>query len=185
VLHDGRTIAITLLRAVGFLSRGDLTERPIHAGPELPTPSAQCEGERTYRYCVVPLDATRGVADAERAVREWLSPPVLARGDGRTRSFVSFVEPKTPLVLTALRAAPTGALVVRVSNPTPAMATNGLRFWRDVRTARAVDLREGQPDLGNTGLDVIRTAAPPDVVGSVATISLQPYEIGTWLVDLA
>src|SRR5207249_10432124 len=30
VLHDGRSIAITLLRAVGFLSRGDLPERKGH-----------------------------------------------------------------------------------------------------------------------------------------------------------
>src|SRR5437899_3925193 len=34
VLPDGRTIAITLLRAVGFLSRGDLPERRRHSWPE-------------------------------------------------------------------------------------------------------------------------------------------------------
>src|SRR5207302_8589093 len=50
VMHDGGTIAITLLRAVGSLSRGDLPERKGHAGPELATPSAQCIGSRAYRY---------------------------------------------------------------------------------------------------------------------------------------
>ncbi len=35
-------IAITLLRAVGWLSRMDLTTRPQLAGPALPTPGAQC-----------------------------------------------------------------------------------------------------------------------------------------------
>ncbi len=39
-LHDGRTIAITLLRATGWLSRGDMPERRGHAGPALETPSA-------------------------------------------------------------------------------------------------------------------------------------------------
>jgi len=39
--------------------------------------------------------------------------------------------------------------------------------------------------LGNTGLDVVRTAAPLDVAGPTATVRLQPYEIGTWLVRLA
>ena len=67
----------SMLRAVGFLSRGDLPERRIHAGPELATPSAQCEGERAYRYCLVPLDTRTGLADAERAIREWLSPPLV------------------------------------------------------------------------------------------------------------
>ena len=184
VLHDGRTIAITLLRAVGFLSRGDLPERPIHAGPELATPSAQCQGERTYRYCVVPLDARTGLADAERAIREWLSPPLPVRGDGAARSYLAFTEPRTPLVLSALRAGPGRALVVRVANPLGDAASNGLRFARAVRSARAVDLREGESGLGNTGLDVIRTAAPPDVDGTVVSIRLQPYEIGTWLVEL-
>ena len=185
VLHDGRTIAITLLRAVGFLSRGDLPERRIHAGPELATPSAQCEGERAYRYCLVPLDARTGLADAERAIREWLSPPLVLHGDGATRSYLSFVDARTPLVLSALRAGPDGALVVRVANPTGEAASNGLRFARDVRAARPVDLREGDLTLGNTGLDVIRTAAPAEVEGAVMTVRLQPYEIGTWLVDLA
>src|SRR3989454_4224608 len=75
VLHDGRTIAITLLRAVGFLSRGDLPERKGHAGPALATPSAQCIGERAYRYCVVPLGGGRTLPPAARATRGWLSPP--------------------------------------------------------------------------------------------------------------
>jgi len=88
-------------------------------------------------------------------------------------------------VLSALRAGPDGALVVRVANPTGEAASNGLRFARDVRAARAVDLREGDLTLGNTGLDVIRTAAPAEVEGAVMTVRLQPYEIGTWLVDLA
>lgn len=40
---DGRVI-VTLLRAVGELSRNDLPERPGHAGWPTPTPAAQCHG---------------------------------------------------------------------------------------------------------------------------------------------
>ena len=185
VLHDGGTIAITLLRAVGFLSRGDLPERHGHAGPELPTPSAQCVGSRTYRYTVVPLDDESDVTRAARSVREWLSPPLLISGDGSSRSFVSFVDPPTPLVLCALRAGPDGALVVRVANPQREEASGALRFHRTIRASRSVDLREGDLGLGNTGLDAIRTAAPLDVDGDVARVRLQPYEIGTWVVQLA
>ena len=185
VLHDGQTIAITLVRAVGFLSRGDLPERRGHAGPELPTPSAQCIGERTYRYAVVPLDERTDLAGAARQVREWLSPPMLARGDGTARAFLSFADPGCPLVLSALRATRDGALIVRVVNPHALAASGALRFARPIRDSRPVDLREGEADLGNTGLDVVRTAAPLEIAGETATIRLQPYEIGTWLVRLA
>jgi len=185
VLHDGGTIAITLLRAVGFLSRGDLPERRGHAGPELATPSAQCIGTRAYRYAVVPLDEKTDVTRAARSIREWLSPPMTISGDGHSRSFVSFAESDTPLVLSALRAGPDGGLVMRIANPQREEASATLRFDRAIRDSRSVDLREGDLGLGNTGLDVIRTAAPLDVDGDVARVRLQPYEIGTWVVQLA
>jgi hypothetical protein len=38
------SLALTLLRAVGWLSRGDLALRPMHAGPALETPGAQVPG---------------------------------------------------------------------------------------------------------------------------------------------
>ena len=185
VLHDGGTIAITLLRAVGSLSRGDLPERKGHAGPELATPSAQCIGSRAYRYAVVPLGEEVGVTGAARSVREWLSPPLVISGDGHSRTFVYFVDPATPLVLTALRAGPDGSLVVRLANPHHEEAIGELLFDRPIRASRSVDLREGDLGLGNTGLDVIRTAAPFDVDGDLARVRLQPFEIGTWLVQLS
>jgi membrane-associated phospholipid phosphatase len=185
VLHDGGTIAITLLRAVGFLSRGDLPERRGHAGPELATPSAQCIGKRTYRYAVVPLDEHTEVTRAARSVHEWLSTPLVILGDGRSRGVISFVDPAAPLVMTALRAGPDGALVVRIANPEREEASGALRFDRAVRASRPVDLREGDAGLGNTSLDIIRTAAPLDVDGDVARVHLAPYEIGTWIVQLA
>jgi len=134
---------------------------------------------------VVPLDDESDVTRAARSVREWLSPPLLISGDGSSRSFVSFVDPPTPLVLCALRAGPDGALVVRVANPQREEASGALRFHRTIRASRSVDLREGDLGLGNTGLDAIRTAAPLDVDGDVARVRLQPYEIGTWVVQLA
>ena len=41
---DDGTVAITLLRSVGELSRADIPERPGHAGWPVPTPGAQCHG---------------------------------------------------------------------------------------------------------------------------------------------
>jgi membrane-associated phospholipid phosphatase len=183
VLHDGRTIAITLLRAVGWLSRGDLPERKGHAGPALATPSAQCIGERVYRYCVVPLGGDVTLAQAAREIREWLSPAWSAQGDG-ARSFYS-VEGDPAVQPSALRAGPDGSVVARLFNPSRDPASATLRFARAAMEARAVDLREGDLALGNTGLDIVRTAAPPDVADGAVKIRLAPYEIGTYLIRLA
>ncbi|EGQ7994621.1 glycoside hydrolase family 38 [Vibrio vulnificus] len=42
-------IALTLLRSVGWLSRRDFSTRGNGAGPDLPTPEAQCLGEHQYQ----------------------------------------------------------------------------------------------------------------------------------------
>ncbi len=49
-VRRGVDLAVTLLRCVGWLSRDDLSTRPGHAGPGLPTPEAQCLGPYTFRY---------------------------------------------------------------------------------------------------------------------------------------
>jgi hypothetical protein len=46
-------VAITLLRAVGELSRNDLPERPGHAGWPSPTPGAQCLGPFKAEFAVL------------------------------------------------------------------------------------------------------------------------------------
>jgi len=43
-------LALTLLRAVGWLSRNDLAYRAGHAGPALPTPGAQVQGRHRFGY---------------------------------------------------------------------------------------------------------------------------------------
>ncbi len=53
VYEDG-TIALTLLRSIGWLSRDDLWVRRIAAGPLVPTPGAQCIREYTYEYAILP-----------------------------------------------------------------------------------------------------------------------------------
>jgi alpha-mannosidase len=184
VLHDGRTIAITLLRAVGWLSRGDMAERKGHAGPALETPSAQCIGERTYRYCVVPLAGEMTLARAGREIREFQTPARVVRGTAPVGPLFELAR-ESAVQASALRAGPEGALVVRVFNPRHAEEAATLRFRRPVAQARSVDLREGDAALGNTGLDVIRTAAPPQVEGGALVVRLAAYEIGTYVVRLA
>ena len=69
-------VAVTLLRAVGELSRNDLPERPGHAGWPVPTPEAQCLGSFSAHFAMFPHGA-RSVATAdavERATEDVLLP---------------------------------------------------------------------------------------------------------------
>jgi len=50
VLEGGRELAVTLLRATGWLSRRRLPLRPDPAGPAVPVEGAQVQGGRRWRY---------------------------------------------------------------------------------------------------------------------------------------
>jgi alpha-mannosidase len=184
VQADGGSIAVTLFRSVGWLSRGDLPERRGDAGPRIETPSAQCLGDMTFRYCVVPLTATGGVPAAARAIRELLSPAWLAVGTGERRSFCA-VDGDPAVTLSAIRSRSADRIVVRLANPRREVARTTLRFDRPVRASRPLDLREGDTALGNTGLDVLRTAAPLELLDGAAAATLEAYEIGTWEIEFA
>lgn len=51
---SGDIIALTLLRAVGYLSRKNL-HRTKPAGPEIQTPGAQCLGKHIFEYSIIPI----------------------------------------------------------------------------------------------------------------------------------
>ncbi|MCZ7542279.1 MAG: glycosyl hydrolase-related protein [Anaerolineae bacterium] len=75
----GTSIALTLLRAVGWLSRDDLSNRRIAAGPLVPTPGAQCPGEHVFEYAILPHAGDwRAVY---RAAYEYVTPLLVARAD--------------------------------------------------------------------------------------------------------
>ncbi len=70
-LVNSQRIAVTLVRSIGWLSRSDFPERPIHAGPGEETPGAQeYETEYEYKYGFIihskdtPLHTSADHADA-------------------------------------------------------------------------------------------------------------------------
>ena len=50
----GGTLALTLLRSVGWLSRITMKSRPEAAGPILEIPGAQCPGSHEFDYSIIP-----------------------------------------------------------------------------------------------------------------------------------
>jgi alpha-mannosidase len=75
----GTRIALTLLRSVGWLSRDDLSNRRIAAGPLLPAPGAQCLGEHVFEYAIVPHPGDW--REVYRTASNYTAPLHIARAD--------------------------------------------------------------------------------------------------------
>jgi alpha-mannosidase len=162
---EGSAIAITLLRAVGNLSRHDLRTRPGPAGPGTETPGAQCRGELRARLSLFPgLDAS-AARDAElplRAVPAGSEP--LAPEGAPLLSLES-----SGLVLSALKPAEQGAgLVVRVLNPSDEAMEARLRLGFPFTDAESVRLDEKPVDepLFRDG-ETLRFRVPPHALRGV------------------
>ncbi|MGC9397822.1 MAG: alpha-mannosidase [Anaerolineae bacterium] len=171
VLRDGgrNTVAVTLLRCVGWLSRDDLLTREDHAGPALPTPEAQCLGSHTFEYAIAPhagdwraiyydalsyrapLAVRRGteqegvvptkdqLAMLPRPVRR---TPVDLSGDLPDAHSLLTIEPTTP-VLGAVKQSEDGErLIVRLFNPLDEPLDVMVRFAFPIQAAHKANLRE-------------------------------------------
>ncbi len=116
---DGATIALTLLRCVGWLSRSDLTSRRGGAGPEVETPGAQLLGRWTFDYAIIPHEG--GWETAYRQAH-WFRTPMRARwsrgGSGLLGEQASFLDIRGDgLVVAAAKPAEDGdGVVVRLYN---------------------------------------------------------------------
>jgi hypothetical protein len=144
---DGTTsLAITLLRAVGWLSRGDLRLRPGDAGPPLETPGAQASGRHRAELSIRlhPVDEIERVSEAHRfasPARAWIGGgPVDAPLADRAR-LVEIDDPA--VVVSAIEPRPDRRSVLRLYNASAQPRTVTLR-WNGfgARTLEPVDLME-------------------------------------------
>lgn len=79
--EEGTTLALTLLRAVGWLSRDDFpTRRNCNAGPTLHTPDAQCPGLHTLKYAVRALSGGWQPGELKRQSLCWRASLLLRQG---------------------------------------------------------------------------------------------------------
>ena len=125
-------LAVTILRAVGWLSRGDLGMRPGHAGPALETPGAQVPGAHRVELALLihrSDDPARG-ADAHRFV----APAWLFSGGGDSGELQDgsrLLELDAPGVrVSAIEPARSGGTWIRFYEAEGAPAQVRLRFFR-------------------------------------------------------
>jgi hypothetical protein len=165
---EGSAIALTLLRAVGNLSRHDLRSRPGPAGPGTDTPGAQCPGLLVARLALCEGLDPAAARDAELPLvavpcgEAPLAPP--------GRALLSLA-PRA-LLLSALKPAEDGpGLVVRVLNPTGAACEAELRLGFRFERAEAVRLDE-TPCAASVmrSADTLRFPVPAHALRSVRIV---------------
>ncbi|MEB3330739.1 MAG: glycosyl hydrolase-related protein [Candidatus Sericytochromatia bacterium] len=159
-------LRLTLLRAVGWLSRDDLRTRGGGAGPRFEVPEAQCQGPQVFRTALAPLQ--EGRVEAVAAATRWAHPPRAWQGAGPAVPAPGLRCDQPAIAFSALKRSVDGRhLVLRAHNtgdtPVVAVLSSGLQ---------ASQLQEARLD-----------ETPLAQVGDTTTwhATFRPYEIRTWL----
>ena len=177
--REGRNTALklTLLRAVGWLSRDDLSTRPGHAGPFLPTPDAQCTGAQKFEYAIMPYASNWRAANVQGHALRFQAPVLdapLMNGGGNLPDEFSLVsiEPSTLRFSVLKKCAYRDTVILRVTNLHNQRGKAKIRCGKPLRHAWKVTLAENRieeiPVLHDDTLEV-------DVPGwRVLTLELEP-----------
>jgi mannosylglycerate hydrolase len=178
VLPDG-TVALTILRAVGWVSREDLLSRAGGAGPTTPAPDAQCLGSNRASYSISPHQDHWLQSAAYREAESYLTPfyaveTGIHAGDAPLDGGWIELEGDHTLAMGAVKKAEDAdALLVRVWNVAREPSEARLRLGRRPRAAWRTTLRE----------EADGTLLPMDEEGRVI-VSAGPAEIVTVLVEI-
>jgi mannosylglycerate hydrolase len=137
IIPDNNTIALTLLRCVGWLSRGDLEYKKGNAGPSFATPEAQCLGENTFSYALIPHRRSWAEANIPQKTKQYKTKVLtkqLKNQPGNLSDKYSFIELESKyLEISAIKKHEfEDKLVVRIYNPTDRETTGKIKLGFDI-----------------------------------------------------
>ena len=168
-------LLLTLLRAVGDLSRADLPTRPGHAGWPTAIPAAQCLGSSRIDLAIVPVTASE-VDRGDVLPQLWedaflpLHGLWLRDAGALTPAPANITLEGTGLVFSSLKPAQNGSpLVLRCYNATSRKAAGAWRFSNGVKTAHRVraDEREAVALVLEQRGNIVRFVAEPHEIVSI------------------
>jgi mannosylglycerate hydrolase len=171
---QGVTIALTLLRCVGWLARPSLPNRRTLAGPPLAVPGAQCLGKHVFHYSLIPHGRgwESAFAHAHRFAHPLLGVAV-AGGKGRLAPAASLLSiAPNSLVLSALKAADDGqGIIVRLYNIASQPTSGEVRLAEPYAAVEVVNLNEeplGAAEVADGG---VRLSLKPN---EIITLRFRP-----------
>jgi mannosylglycerate hydrolase len=141
---DGVTLALTLLRCVGWLSRPDFPQRRGPAGPTLETPGAQCLGRHVFEYSIVPHDGgwENAFEEAHRFARPLRAAVATGSGELPPAGRLIEVQPSR-LVVSGVKVAEDGrGVVMRLYNVSGRTVRGRVRFGEPHGRVEFVNLNE-------------------------------------------
>ena len=167
---EGATIALTLLRCVGWLSRGDLSSRRGGAGPQLQTAGAQMAGKHVLEYSIIPHEGDWESSNAHvlavqfvRAMRaRWQN-----HGIGHLPASASLLDvDSTAFQVSAIKRAEDGdGVIVRVYNTLDSPAEGTVDLTPVSGNVSMVNLNEEHiTDVPRVGNGVPIAARPNEIV---------------------
>jgi len=168
-------LLVTLLRAVGDLSRADLPTRPGHAAWPTAIPGAQCLGSSRIDLAIAPV-STSEVERGDVLPQLWedaflpLHGLWLRDAATLTPAPVNIALEGSGLVFSALKPAQIGSpMVLRCYNATSRKATGAWRFGNGVKTAHRVraDEREAVALVLEQRGNIVRFVAEPHEIVSI------------------
>ena len=172
-LAEPGVLALTLLRCVGKLSGRDLITRPGGAaGWWTLTPEAQCHGDHTFEYSLLPHGADDALSWPLilREAECFAVPPLAFRRKNEQTVFTgSFVSVQPPsLVMTSLKLADDGhGIVIRLNNPIDSSIRGVVHFERSVKEAYQASMKE----------EIVKPLSVKS--GNEIELDIRPFEVVT------
>jgi alpha-mannosidase len=108
---------VTLIRSVSHLSRDDFGSRGGAAGPNLPTPEAQCIRKHEFDYAFGPIDEKTTAVDTLKQANTFRKQPKVIKAYGDIKPSIIYKE-NDDIMLTSLRLIDSNQLEIRLWNPT-------------------------------------------------------------------
>ncbi len=162
-------LAVTLLRAVGYLSRNHNAYRDEPAGPQIATPDAQCPGTVTTRFAVHLYEGTWDEAGLVRLAEEYRHDLLAVPGSGSAGSASD---------------AETGPLLAVSGDGVTLGALRGRDGWLELRLVAqhpspTEAVVRGPFTAARLADTLGRPIRPLDAAGGVVRLPLRPFEIAT------